>query len=569
MRLVGRAGDDGRESFRPDVILTSPGLFVLVLIGYAAGSKLALVLAEESGLGGVLFIPAGITVAALLRLPRSQWWLVLLAAGLAEATLDMLEGYSIGQVVGFVAANLAEPVVGALLVGLGCSRVDLARRRDVWWFIGGAVIAAPAVGAAIGATADRLAGGDPLASTFAQWWLGDAVAVVVVGGAILAWGSSPDPRSMASWRGAGLIGGSVLLTIGVFAFTDLPLMFLVLVGVVVGGAQFGTRAVTTTALVIGLTTAIVFAIDPDGLMAGVEEGTALVLVKLQLGLFTAAGMVVAAESAERARASQRATRLRARAAAEHRIVEQLQHLLLPPDRMSGEHFTATGIYRAASSDLGVGGDWYDATELPDGRLLVSVGDVVGHGVQAASVMEQLTVALSVLASEAHVAGELLERLDGYVERTAGAFCTTVWVGLWDPGTGMLSYASAGHPPGFVVARGDVVQLDDGRSAPLGVSVGPPRTSASVCIEGPATLVLYTDGLIERPSESLDVGLGRLEAALRRAVQDPRMDPADIVDRVAERRRRDDLVLLWVRLNPAPPARGQRSRDRRRRRRSVS
>ena len=131
MRLVGRAGDDGRESFRLDVILTSPGLFVLVLIGYAAGSKLALVLAEESGLGGVLFIPAGITVAALLRLPRSQWWLVLLAAGLAEATLDLLEGYSIGQVVGFVAANLAEPVVGALLVGLGCSRVDLARRRDV------------------------------------------------------------------------------------------------------------------------------------------------------------------------------------------------------------------------------------------------------------------------------------------------------------------------------------------------------------------------------------------------------------------------------------------------------
>jgi serine phosphatase RsbU (regulator of sigma subunit) len=261
--------------------------------------------------------------------------------------------------------------------------------------------------------------------------------------------------------------------------------------------------------------------------------------------------------------------MRARAAAEHRIVEQLQHLLLPPEWMSGEHFSATGIYRAASGDLGVGGDWYDATELPDGRVLVSVGDVVGHGVQAASVMEQLTVALSVVAPEARSAGEVLERLDDFVERTAGAFCTTVWVGLYEPATGTLSYAAAGHPPGFLLTGGAVNRLEDGRSSPLGVRLGAPRPTATARIDGPATLVLYTDGLIERPGENIDLGLGRMEAALRRAVQDPRMAPTDIVGRVAERRRRDDLVLLWVRFRGTPPARQPRSRDRRRMRRPVS
>jgi hypothetical protein len=91
----------------------------------------------------------------------------------------------------------------------------------------------------------------------------------------------------------------------------------------------------------------------------------------------------------------------------------------------------------------------------------------------------------------------------------------------------------------------------------------PRPSASVSIDGPATLVLYTDGLIERPNENLDVGLGRSQAALGRALQDPKLRPEDIVSRVAERRRRDDVVLLWVRLDPAGISRGRRSRRRRR------
>jgi integral membrane sensor domain MASE1 len=137
VQVFVRVGDDGDGTVRNDLRMTPLGLFLAVLVGYAAGSKLALLLAEESGLRAVSFIP-GITVAALLRVPREQWWLVLVTAGLAEAVLDLTDGLAIGQVVGFVTANLAEPVVGALIVGAAVSRVDLARRRDAWWFVGGA-----------------------------------------------------------------------------------------------------------------------------------------------------------------------------------------------------------------------------------------------------------------------------------------------------------------------------------------------------------------------------------------------------------------------------------------------
>src|SRR5262245_11235886 len=105
---VDPGGGSRRSELVQSLVSTPLGVFLLVLIGYAAGSKLALLLAEQSGLDAVFFIPAGITVAALLRMPRDQWWLVLVAAGLAEATVDLLEGYSFGQLVGFVAANVTE-----------------------------------------------------------------------------------------------------------------------------------------------------------------------------------------------------------------------------------------------------------------------------------------------------------------------------------------------------------------------------------------------------------------------------------------------------------------------------
>jgi integral membrane sensor domain MASE1 len=113
------------------------GLFLLTALAYSSGSRLALALIEESGLSSVFFIPAGITAAFLLRVPRESWWAVWLPAGLAEGTMDLMAGYSVGATAGFVAGNVLGPITGALIVTRFCRPVDLARLRHVWWFFVG------------------------------------------------------------------------------------------------------------------------------------------------------------------------------------------------------------------------------------------------------------------------------------------------------------------------------------------------------------------------------------------------------------------------------------------------
>ena len=117
--------------------------------------------------------------------------------------------------------------------------------------------------------------------------------------------------------------------------------------------------------------------------------------------------------------------------------------------------------------LEVGGDWYDAFELPDGRIALTVGDVVGHGLAAAAAMGQVRTALAALADHAAGPGELLERLDGFLARSGTTDFATVCYAIIDPATGALEYASAGHPPMLVVSpAGETSWLDRAQSGPL-------------------------------------------------------------------------------------------------------
>ena len=118
------------------------------------------------------------------------------------------------------------------------------------------------------------------------------------------------------------------------------------------------------------------------------------------------------------------------------------------------------LYEAGSDVLEVGGDWYDAFELADGRIVLTVGDVVGHGLAAAAAMGQVRTALAALAYHAAGPGELLERLDGFLARTRTTDFATVCYAVLDPATGVVEYASAGHPPMIVVSpAGSTIWLD--------------------------------------------------------------------------------------------------------------
>jgi serine phosphatase RsbU (regulator of sigma subunit) len=201
-------------------------------------------------------------------------------------------------------------------------------------------------------------------------------------------------------------------------------------------------------------------------------------------------------------------------------------------------------YEPATRSLEVGGDWYDVVDLDDGRYGVVVGDVVGRGLDAAAVMGQLRSAGRALLLESRSPGQVLTALDAFAARIPGASCTTVFCGVVEPCSGVLRYSSAGHLPAVVADGGSPAVLDEARGLPLAVADGRPRTEAEVVLPAGATLLLYTDGLVERRGEVLDDGVARALAALDAAQHLPPAELADALrDALLPGPRDDDVAFL--------------------------
>jgi serine phosphatase RsbU (regulator of sigma subunit)/integral membrane sensor domain MASE1 len=556
---------DGEQPARgdwkwPNTLPFGPvGLFLLTALAYGAGSRLALLLIEHSDSWSVFFIPAGVVAAFLLRVRTGYWWVVALAAGATEALMDLDFGYTPMATAGFVAANVFGPVLGASLVRSRCGTLDLARLRHVGWFIAGSVVLGPGVAAAIGsAIADASGEGEFLTQVW-QWWLGDALGVLLIGSLILVWGSSPDRRSLRSVAGAVLLLGTFVLTVWVVTLTHLPLAFLVLVGAVVAGVAFGPRAVASALMVIALTKALDLAFG-DGLqVAGLTQAESLMVMQLRLGVFSIAGLIVAAGVNEREAAIRAALEARARALeaetaqrVEHEIAVYLQEGLLPDELTRHPCLTVAGRYAAASEEVMVGGDWYDVTTLPDGRVAIVLGDVGGHGLEATTQMGRLRTAAAALSNLCAGPAELLSYLNGFAQGRQAVDYATVAVAMLDPASGLLTYSSAGHPPMLLLTpAGETVWLDQATSLPLYGGHEPGRTESTIQIEPGSLLIGYTDGLVENLERDIGLGLRRLETAAKQVVDAP---VSDICDRLfaamrVQRSRKDDVVILAMRYEP--------------------
>ena len=190
----------------------------------------------------------------------------------------------------------------------------------------------------------------------------------------------------------------------------------------------------------------------------------------------------------------------------------LQRAILGPSRLP-PGFAAR--YEPASRPLEVGGDWYDLVELPDGRIGIVVGDCVGHGLEAATVMGQLRSACRALLLQDASPAQTLSAMDRFAALIPGAFCSTVFCGLLDRAAGRLTYSSAGHPPGILAhPDGRIESLNGGRSFPLAVLRDARRTEVTCSLPGRSTLLLYTDGLVERRRVTFDTGMAQAGEALR-------------------------------------------------------
>jgi len=243
------------------------------------------------------------------------------------------------------------------------------------------------------------------------------------------------------------------------------------------------------------------------------------------------------------------------------LAEGLQRSLLtaPPEP---DHLQVVVRYTAAAEAARVGGDWYDAFLQPGGATVLVIGDVIGHDTQAAAAMSQVRTLLRGLgAADDHGPAQVLRRVDSVmatlqIDTTATAVVARIQqdAGQERRGTTTLRWSNAGHPPPMVVTPDATVLA----LAPvtsdllLGVIPGTARHESEVTLDRGATVLLYTDGLVERRGQSLEDGLLRLQELLEDlAARDLSLDELcdELLARMLPPRPEDDVALIAVRLHP--------------------
>lgn len=243
---------------------------------------------------------------------------------------------------------------------------------------------------------------------------------------------------------------------------------------------------------------------------------------------------------------------------EHDLAESLQRAMLPHRIPEVPGARIAVRYRAARAGRDIGGDWYDVIPLPGGRAGLMIGDVQGHDTDAAAVMGQLRIVLWAYVSEGHSPATAMARASILLhELDTDRFATCTYVEV-DLSTGALQIVRAGHLQPMVRDRnGRCVVVDTEGGLPLGIVNSSHKRGGSdypvtrTTLAPDETLLIYTDGLVERPGATLDEGLDRLA----RAVQDGPGDIEELADSlgemVGEHGGGDDMALLLMRRDPAP------------------
>ena len=238
--------------------------------------------------------------------------------------------------------------------------------------------------------------------------------------------------------------------------------------------------------------------------------------------------------------------------ARRRIADILQRGLLPPGLPDVPRLALAAHYLPAGRHAAAGGDWYDVTVLDDDHVAIAVGDVVGHGARAAAVMAQLRSALAAYLLESRSPAHALTWLSRFARGLDAAPASTAICLVLHTGTGQLRWARAGHPPPLVLDPGGEARfLDDAHGAVLGLADHPPIVEGHAELAPGATIVLYTDGLIERRGEVLDDGLDRLLNACRDDLPPDLLLSVLLEHALDGSQPGDDVAVIAARLLPGP------------------
>ncbi len=216
-------------------------------------------------------------------------------------------------------------------------------------------------------------------------------------------------------------------------------------------------------------------------------------------------------------------------------------------------------YQPSAQVASVGGDWFDSFVQPDGGTILVIGDVVGHDMAAAAAMGQIRGLLRGIAwNTGEAPASVLRRLDAAIEGLQLSTSASAIVARLEAstdgsqeGAATLRWSNAGHPPPMSVSPAGAVTVLETSEADLLLGIDPrtPRAQSQVNLESGTTVLFYTDGLVERRGENLDVGLARLRHALGALADWSLEELCDELLRVMVTEADDDVALIAVRLNP--------------------
>lgn len=560
---------------------------VLVGAGYYLGARLGLSLSLVEHNVTPLWPPTGIAVAAFLLLGRSMWPAVAVAAFAVNLPVSM------GPLPAVVTAagNTLAPLVAVTLLHRVGFRRQLDRQRDALAIVFLGALASMLISATVGATTLAVSDAIPfeqLPTAWAVWWTGDVMGVLVIAPFLL---SLPLFRELPrwTWQRWGEATAILLITTAVAVWagvSQLHILFLPLPMLGWASWRLQLRGAAPAALLaslvmtwsaarelapfegktlleqmftlnafnvsVALTSFFLAALVSERIQAGRALEAAAVELEERVAQRTVelstANARLLHEIQERSAAQEQLSQEEARAQREHQIAETLQRSLLP-DRLPDIPGVALAArYVPATSDVQVGGDWYDVVQLPGGLIGLAIGDVAGHGLQAAATMAQVRMAVRAYALQDPSPASVMGGVHQLVAQLAVPEMVTLTYLVFDPANGRLRLANAGHPPALVFGDGKGVYLRDGLAPPIGVTAEATFTEAIHDLPAGATLLLYTDGLVERRGVSIREGLERLRAE---AVADETADLEQLCDRLLsslleEGHVADDVALVVMR-----------------------
>jgi integral membrane sensor domain MASE1/anti-sigma regulatory factor (Ser/Thr protein kinase) len=509
---------------------------LVVVACYYGSAELGLRLAVVGKSVTPLWPPTGVALVAMLVLGRRIWPAIAVAAFAVNLPISP---NALTAVV-IATGNTLAPLVATTLLGrIGFDR-SLARVKDAFVLVFVAALASMCISATVGSLALWLTdavSGSKLAGSWSVWWTGDAMGVLVVAPVLLLITAERD-RAWPERSRLELVAVSALVVAAcaVALLGEQQTMFSILpvLGWIAWRFEQRGAAPATLFVSVAATLAAVWELGPFTDASVVHR-----MVVLQSFNATVAFSSILLASA----VSQRENFVEH----EHDIAESLQRSLLSERSAECPEVASAARYIPARAEVAVGGDWYDVIPLHDGRLGFVVGDVAGHGVGAAAEMGQLRMVLRAYALEDHSPAETLQRVNGLLRDLHSNAMATAWYGCYDPASQVLTFSSAGHFPALVVdADGHNEFLDEIHGPPLGAIATTQYTESTQALDGAATLLLYTDGLVEKRGEPIDARLDALRAAVSTAPRGLDAMCDHIVATLLDGAIEDDVALLALR-----------------------